>query len=758
MSDSICLRKIKFLLSLLTVIACCSYCFSANPELRKLKIGFIVNDLDSQKLERNVRATLDYLKKHFNVVCAMPDRHGRLISSDRRKLDYNNFKVIWYTATERNAVKELLTGADVAAMLKYINQGGGMLLGASAIFLVNEMGIEKAVPRYIAPEYNQHNSPYTFSVAEFRSHPIFKNFEFDFQPYISVNNSGHCAMVDFYRRNLTNPDCRVLNYTRAKEKSLVEFFVGKGKIITVGWGLPDFTMDEDNNIFRAQKLRLYQNIVSYLAGLNIPSEKSAPKAGSELHLSPALNAHVKISVNPVQAINRKLFGVHITDNYWFPYWAIDDPKTKELNTHMIKVLKELGLRSIRWNVHQNTTWFKGKKPEKYTTEQMIERLEQACRFSAALGIPMENCATFAGGSGSDARERMTYGAWLKMLKELNVKRKAGIRYWELLNEPWAHHCSEAEYIAYARPIAKAMKKIDPSIKIGISGNYGLKGDARIVKALGQDADFLIFHFYFGRNGMSSLKDYYQSGYFGIENFKETILALKSSTSAVRNGHAMPIGLTEWGCQAGEATYRNNYMSALLSASFLLQLFYLDTIEFANVHMFSDFIGVKDHGIKPLALVFKLFTRNVGDYRTDAKVKTGTFTAYPDLSGVQANKYEVVKLQRNIPYMAALSTISKDEKTLSLILINRALDRKADVTVELGHSIPSQNAEMQELNNFSTSTPGILGMNYEQGKKGERKGLYRSNIQIRTVTIPVAGKQLKLKLNEHSVSAIQIRLK
>jgi hypothetical protein len=221
---------------------------------------------------------------------------------------------------------------------------------------------------------------------------------------------------------------------------------------------------------------------------------------------------------------------------------------------------------------------------------------------------------------------------------------------------------------------------------------------------------------------------------------------------------MPIGLTEWGCWSGEGTYRNNYMSALLSASFLLQLFTLDTIEFANAHMFSDLVGMKDYGYKPLALVFQLFSRNIGAYRKENRIRTETFPAYPDLSGIQANKYGVIKPQREIPYLAALSTLSHDGRTLSLILINRALDRKANVTVELDQHFLSQKAVLQELNNFSTATPGVLSMNYDQGTKGERQGRYLANIKIQTSPLQVeAGTQLHFCLNEHSINAIRIRL-
>jgi hypothetical protein len=65
--------------------------------------------------------------------------------------------------------------------------------------------------------------------------------------------------------------------------------------------------------------------------------------------------------------------------------------------------------------------------------------------------------------------------------------------------------------------------------------------------------------------------------------------------------------------------------------------------------------------------------------------------------------------------------------------------------------------MYELNNFSSKTPGVLGMNYDQRRKGESQRRYRSNIEIRASRLAVEGKQRHLTLNEHSVYAIQTRL-
>ena len=58
----------------------------------------------------------------------------------------------------------------------------------------------------------------------------------------------------------------------------------------------------------------------------------------------------------------------------------------------------------------------------------------------------------------------------EIVRHYNIEQKRGIEYWEIWNEPWWESQSMNEYILIFNEAAKAMKSVDPTIKVGGPGN------------------------------------------------------------------------------------------------------------------------------------------------------------------------------------------------------------------------------------------------------------------------------------------------
>jgi alpha-N-arabinofuranosidase len=123
-------------------------------------------------------------------------------------------------------------------------------------------------------------------------------------------------------------------------------------------------------------------------------------------------------------------------------------------------------------------------------------------------------------------EREVLDAAINWVKYSNITKKYGVKYWEIGNE----NDLEKDYInwtpkKYARTVvkfSKAMKAIDPSIKIGANGMTRMKWWHEIAPLIKDDVDFLVTHQY------SALKDYEEwkqnpwDYTYNLEDVEETI--------------------------------------------------------------------------------------------------------------------------------------------------------------------------------------------------------------------------------------------
>lgn len=83
-------------------------------------------------------------------------------------------------------------------------------------------------------------------------------------------------------------------------------------------------------------------------------------------------------------------------------------------------------------------------------------------------------------------------AWVRYA---NIRKNYGVKYWEIGNENWGNKTGSASEIAHvAKEFSKAMKSVDPKIKVGCGGNSRNRFKT-LLEIAGEDIDFVTLHNY-----------------------------------------------------------------------------------------------------------------------------------------------------------------------------------------------------------------------------------------------------------------------
>lgn len=225
-----------------------------------------------------------------------------------------------------------------------------------------------------------------------------------------------------------------------------------------------------------------------------------------------------------------------------------------------------------------------------------------------------------------------------------MKRKAwghpepfGVKWFELGNESGAgnYYCkprrkftSEA-YSDYANKCAAAMRKIDPSIKIGIQyeGKDALKF-----------ADFVIIHHYGAKINGQDIKENFKSAMAHVEHYERRIAEVAKSIRE-NAGRDIPIALTEYNIyyfNQKPVPYRFSAMAGLFCADMVRMLLQpKSSVEIANYWQIANgYFGMivsKDGNIKqlraPLAF-YQLWGGHFGGSLLPIEVKNSPYFEAP----------------------------------------------------------------------------------------------------------------------------------
>jgi hypothetical protein len=244
-------------LTRLAIVAVLAFAGSAQAQIR---IGF-VDPAPPHGLGRHNGAALAFAKTVGTPCGLRPTNAGAWQDADGRLHAPEEFDVMWYhQGDDPGAALGQAAGND---LLAYLEGGGTLLLSGAAGRLLNDVAIESSSLRLAGPTSVAFLSG--IHVREkHRSHPIFAGF--DTTRPILLTTVGGSALADFYSSGAPHGQLLGDGTAGQGERPLVEYTVGAGRVIFIGWRLADFTTAGDT--YRANLERLFGNMLRYLARWN----------------------------------------------------------------------------------------------------------------------------------------------------------------------------------------------------------------------------------------------------------------------------------------------------------------------------------------------------------------------------------------------------------------------------------------------------------------------------------------------------------
>lgn len=325
------------------------------------------------------------------------------------------------------------------------------------------------------------------------------------------------------------------------------------------------------------------------------------------------------------------------------------------------------------------------------------------------------------GTDDEGKDWQTVGYWAKKRADLGHPEPYGVRYWEVGNEMFDRN-NEGGCIpvrTYAQnfiSFAKAMKNVDPGIKLGAVGltlPRG-KGDAdfkdewnsTLLRIAGGEIDFLILHSYYPSAGEKPAPYQSQAWYRAVMAGASQALAdLKEIRKVIQEsspqGKKIDMAITEygiWPAAAKDPRDWSNLARALADADLLMGLFREGSG--LGVNLATNWIL---HGSMQSAAIYYNWNSGTRTMRPQYYTMQLLSNLAPELVATQVTSptFSVTRVGNvldaaGIPLLGALASISDDGRNLTLLVINRSLGARMAATIRLADYHPQSGAQVLQI--------------------------------------------------------------
>ncbi|MDT0593752.1 hypothetical protein [Glaciecola petra] len=419
--------------------------------------------------------------------------------------------------------------------------------------------------------------------------------------------------------------------------------------------------------------------------------------------------------------------------------------------------------------------------------------EEVIAMAEDIGAELIFTVNFTNGTPQDAVD------WIKYVN----KDRLRVEYWEIGNEQYinnGNHVSKAvtvspkDYAKRALTFAKAMRKADPRIKIGIIGglNEGLykqmdyKNWNRIVyDEMQGHFDFVSIHNAYapiltGDHAGKPLKTVYKAMMGRPIAIANNLKRMDQELAEFYPNEAdRPfIAVTEWGpifqfFHAGDyVDHPKTLGSAIFSASTLKTFIESKPTKMAAFWMLNDFsvLGWLSSANSrfppdpewiptPRAYAFELFTKHFGTQVIASTTESPKFNT-PSIGWSEG--------QKNVPYLDVVASVSEDGDTLYIMGINKHFDADIETSINLRNFIPESDGKSWILGGVNidshTGSKVIAVPNLKWGKQksDEENGQFNegsmNQVTLNDYPLDNIGKEFSFTFPKHSVTSIELKRK
>ncbi len=235
-------------------------------------VGFLAAETSVDAMGPESRAAWALARELASATLVLPTAEGAFADENGEAVSLDRFTVVWHhqgdRAEQTTAVYDLRA---IQALRGYVASGHGLYLSGAALAMVNPMGIETAPARLGGGGEGEYLAGLIPTVS---GHPVFERLErqgVDLPASVGgnervssvpINEAGYPAYSDFHGSKGPVGGMLLARGSAGAENPLVEYAVGKGRVIAMGWRLPRYAHAE--NAHRGNLERLTGNILTYL--------------------------------------------------------------------------------------------------------------------------------------------------------------------------------------------------------------------------------------------------------------------------------------------------------------------------------------------------------------------------------------------------------------------------------------------------------------------------------------------------------------
>ena len=223
------------------------------------RIGFLAAESSQAAIGLHNRAAWQVAKTLGRATLLLRRQDGSFADTSGNERLMSDFDVLWYHQGDAIARNTMYHGPCLEEIRRFATSGGGVLLSGGALAMVSPLGLE-TVMRPQRHELGNWRDPAGMVPVE-KAHPTFSGLETD-AGLVWLSRGGCRAVADFYWGGPA--EGMILAKTPSgPENPLVEYVMGKGRLIVFGWHWPDYADTE--NPHRSNLIRLTSNLLNYLA-------------------------------------------------------------------------------------------------------------------------------------------------------------------------------------------------------------------------------------------------------------------------------------------------------------------------------------------------------------------------------------------------------------------------------------------------------------------------------------------------------------
>ncbi len=440
---------------------------------------------------------------------------------------------------------------------------------------------------------------------------------------------------------------------------------------------------------------------------------------------------------------------------------------------VMEAVKGLGVTILRWpggNFASGYNWTDGIGPKAnrpVRAELAWNALEsnrfgtdEFLRYCERIGATPYICINLGLGTIDDARHwveytnepRHTY--WADQRRKNGREQPYGVKYWALGNEidgPWQlGHKNAEEYSKVALEAAKAMRAVDPQIKLVASGssNYGASADwigwnRTVLNTLRNNIDYIALHTYIG-NQENDLERFLGVSSQNVERYIDVTASLIRQAQGGPNPRPIAIAYDEWNVwyRTGNREHLEevyNFEDALAMGMFFNAFFrHADVVKMANLAQMVNVIApmmTNDKGLflQPTYFPIVEYGRQRGNTALQAWVSSPTYAV--------ANRP-----QQQIAYLDVSSTWNPRTGDVFVNVLNRSKDKDIAARIENQQGEVDSTIRVWEMNNADLKATHTFGDDQ------------RVRPATRSVPVTVERGAFSYTFPAHSLTILTLRVK